>query len=290
MLIAAENSHQPRATRKIEWDTLIGKRTKLYVKKHCLYVGYIHSAVSNFYSTKTEKTYVAQKLMTKTKKQLKPLMRKMHGFSFLSLGGCFDSCRDHTQGSGHGTRIWNLSDRPVELQIRVGSILKKIHTLKAGSSKRVKCKSIYKAYMPVRSGSVGGSLLYYYDETCHPYIWIQDTGCDSLRMVKQQYISLEDLRDSSEIRIFRDHQRGCISVRKRTRPDFCWFWFWLMFVWKWHFCFLVFCFFCLFHYGFSFFLFLYCVLLVAEWNGPWSCIYLRMIFFLNPLHMDFVIT
>lgn len=162
----------------------------------------------------------------KNKKQFKSLMGKVQGFNLLSLGGCFDSCRDHTQGSGFGTRIWNLSDRPVELQIRVGSILKKIHTLKPGSSKRLKCKSIYKAHMPGRSGSAGGSLkslLYYYDETCHPYIWIHDTGegCHSLRMVKQQYISLEDLRDSSEIRIFRDHQRGSISVRKRTRPDFC---------------------------------------------------------------------
>lgn len=152
------------------------------------------------------------------------LMGKVQGFSLLSFGGCFDGCRDHTQGSGYGTRIWNLSDRPVELQIRVGSILKKIHTLKPGSSKRLKCKSIYKAYMPGRSGSVGGSLrslLYYYDETCHPYIWIHDTGCHSLRMAKQQYISLEDLRDSSEIKVFWDHQRGSISVRKRTRPDFC---------------------------------------------------------------------
>ncbi|CAJ1941252.1 unnamed protein product [Sphenostylis stenocarpa] len=152
------------------------------------------------------------------------LMGKVQGFNLLSFGGCFDGCRDHTQGSGYGTRIWNLSDRPVELQIRVGSILKKIHTLKPGSSKRLKCKSIYKAYMPGRSGSVGGSLkslLYYYDETSHPYIWIHDTGCHSLRMAKQQYISLEDLRDSSEIKVFWDHQRGSISVRKRTRPDFC---------------------------------------------------------------------
>ncbi|XP_057421707.1 uncharacterized protein LOC130715607 [Lotus japonicus] len=166
--------------------------------------------------------------MAEKKKQFKSLMGKVQGFSLVPFGGCFDSCRDHTQGSGNGTRIWNLSDRPVELQIRVGSILKKIHTLKPGSSKRVKCKSIYKAYMPVAAGSGGGgggrslkNLLYYYDETCHPYIWIHDTGCHSLRMVKQQYISLEDLRDSSEIRIFRDHQRGSISVRKRTRPDLC---------------------------------------------------------------------
>ncbi|KAK7359718.1 hypothetical protein VNO77_01681 [Canavalia gladiata] len=159
-----------------------------------------------------------------TKKRLESLMGKVRDLSLVSLGGCFDGCGDHTQAYGLGTRIWNLSDRPVELQIRVGSILKKVHTLKPGSSKRLKSKRIYKAYMPGKSGSGDGglkSLLYYYDETCHPYIWIHDIGGDSLRMVKQQYISLEDLRDSSEIRILRDQQRGGISVLKRTRLDFC---------------------------------------------------------------------
>ncbi|XP_057956796.1 uncharacterized protein LOC131150214 [Malania oleifera] len=143
---------------------------------------------------------------------------------------CLDGCRDQAQQvSGLGTRIWNLSDRPVELQIRVGSILKKGHTLKPGSSKRLKCKHLYRSYMPAVVGggrnSDGGikSLLYYYDETCHPYVWIHDSLGDFSRnrMVKQQYISLEDLRDFSEIRIFRDHQRGCISVRKKSRPELC---------------------------------------------------------------------
>ncbi|KAL1320191.1 hypothetical protein HN51_064911 [Arachis hypogaea] len=159
-----------------------------------------------------------------TKKDLVSFMGKVRGFSLRSLGGCFDSCCDRTQGYGLGTRIWNLSDRPVELQIRVGSILKKVHTLKPGSSKRVESKRIYKAYMPGKSGGNGGglkSLLYYYDETSHPYIWIHDIGGDSMRMVKQQYISLEDLRESSEIRVFRDQQKGFISVRKQNRPDFC---------------------------------------------------------------------
>ncbi|KAF1890935.1 hypothetical protein Lal_00037506 [Lupinus albus] len=157
-------------------------------------------------------------------KKLESLIGKVRGFTFnlVSLGGCYATCYDHTQACGLGTRIWNLSDRPVELQIRVGSILKKVHTLKPGSSKRVKSKCIYKAYIPEKSGSKGlKSLLYYYDETCHPYIWIQDIGGGSLRMVKQQYISLEDLKDSSEIRILRDHQKGCISVCKTIRPDFC---------------------------------------------------------------------
>ena len=57
-------------------------------------------------------------------KQLDSLMGKMKGLSLLPLSGCFDSCYDQTQTYGLGTRIWNLSDRPVELQIRVGSILK----------------------------------------------------------------------------------------------------------------------------------------------------------------------
>lgn len=157
-------------------------------------------------------------------------LKKMKGLSLFSILTCFNGCRDHTQVSGHGTRIWNLSDKPVELQIRVGSILKRVHTLKPNSSKRLKCKSVYKAYMPGggKGGGGGGgggggmrNLLYYYDETCQPYIWIHDTGGNFSRMVKQQYISLEDLRDCSEIRVFRDHQRGCISVRKKPRPEFC---------------------------------------------------------------------
>ncbi|KAK8571832.1 hypothetical protein V6N12_027903 [Hibiscus sabdariffa] len=161
-------------------------------------------------------------------KRLDSFKRKMPSLGIFPFGGCFDGCRDHTQASGIGTRVWNHSDRAVELQVRVGSILKKVHTLKPGCSKRLKCKSIYKAYMPGGGGGGGGnggggmkSLIYYYDQTCHPYIWVHDTVGDSSRMVKQQYISLEDLRDCSEIRIFRDHQRGCISVRKKPRPDFC---------------------------------------------------------------------
>ncbi|KAL6971446.1 hypothetical protein U1Q18_031122, partial [Sarracenia purpurea var. burkii] len=50
--------------------------------------------------------------------------------------------------SGLRTRVWNLSDKPLELQIRVGSILKRVYTLKPGSSKRLQCKIIYKAYKP----------------------------------------------------------------------------------------------------------------------------------------------
>ncbi|KAJ4967758.1 hypothetical protein NE237_014459 [Protea cynaroides] len=146
----------------------------------------------------------------------------MPGFGVFSIGGCIDGCRDQARTSGLGTRIWNLTEKPLELQIRVGSILKKGHTLKPGSSKRLKCKTIYKAYMPNVGGGGGTkSLLYYYDDTCHPYVWIHDSVSDFTRMVKQQYISLEDLRDCSEIKVFRDHQKGSILVRKKPRPEFC---------------------------------------------------------------------
>ncbi|KAK6930028.1 hypothetical protein RJ641_004122 [Dillenia turbinata] len=148
-------------------------------------------------------------------------------FDMYAISRCFRGCHDHAGASRLGTRIWNLSDRPVELQVRVGSILKKGYTLKVGCSKRLNFKSIYKSYVPSTSSrgdaSLGGmkSLLYYYDQTCHPYVWIHDCVGDFTRVVKQQYISLEDLRDFSEIRIFRDHQRGCIAVRMKPRPDFC---------------------------------------------------------------------
>ncbi|XP_068661171.1 uncharacterized protein [Aristolochia californica] len=137
---------------------------------------------------------------------------------FNSICLCFHGCPGQTKVSRPASRIWNLTDRPIELQIRVGSVLKKGHTLKPGSSKRLRCKAIYKTYMP-SSESVG----LYYDEMCQPYVWIHDTVGEfgRSRVVKQQYLSLEDLRDFSEIRVLRDHHRGCILVQKKARPDFC---------------------------------------------------------------------
>ncbi|KAI4373969.1 hypothetical protein MLD38_012024 [Melastoma candidum] len=144
----------------------------------------------------------------------------MKGLEILLLGGCFNGCWEHTRdATGMATRIWNLSDSTVELQIRVGSILKKVHTLRPGCSKRVKSKSIYKAYMP--EGEGGRGLLYYYDEACQPYVWINDLRGGFARVVREQYLSLNDLRECSEIRILRDEVRGCICIRKRTRPDCC---------------------------------------------------------------------
>ncbi|XP_047313093.1 uncharacterized protein LOC124916423 [Impatiens glandulifera] len=121
--------------------------------------------------------------------------------------------------SGNGTRILNLSDKPVELQVKVGSALKKVHSLKSGSSKKLEYKTMYETY--VSDGVDNGSLLDYCQETCQPYIWIHDPTLSSSprSATKQHHISLQDLRDCSEIRIFRDHLKGCVSVRKKPRME-----------------------------------------------------------------------
>lgn len=131
---------------------------------------------------------------------------------------CLYGCIDQGKGTRLATKIWNLTDRPIDLQIRVGSVLKKAYTLKPGSSKRLNCNSIYRTYMSDRIDS-----LLYDEDMCQPYVWVHDGlgGLCRSRVVKQQYISMQDLRDSLEIKIFRDNQRGCIVVHKRPTPNFC---------------------------------------------------------------------
>ncbi|KAF9622343.1 hypothetical protein IFM89_031146 [Coptis chinensis] len=96
----------------------------------------------------------------------------------MDLRSFFNGCRIVTQKSQLGTRVRN---RPIEtkrIAIRVGSILKKRHTLKPGSSKKLKFKSIYKTYMPNKYGDDDGggvkNLLSCYDDMYHPYVWIHD--------------------------------------------------------------------------------------------------------------------
>ncbi|XP_077218880.1 RING zinc finger protein [Tasmannia lanceolata] len=136
---------------------------------------------------------------------------------------CLYACRNQSKSWRLSTRVWNLTERPIDLQIRVGSLLKKAHTLKPGSSKRLKCKNIYKAYMTGfgGGGGRGGNNNFYYDETYQPYVWVHDSIRDFSRMVKQQYISLDDLRDCSEIKIYRDYDKDCILVHKKPRLDVC---------------------------------------------------------------------
>ncbi|KFK38050.1 hypothetical protein AALP_AA3G063700 [Arabis alpina] len=157
-----------------------------------------------------------------TKEMIESIKDKLPRLSFLLLflRQCYGGCGDRTHllpcsittGS---TRFWNFSDRPVELQIRVGSILKRVHTLKPGRSKRLRHSNIQRAYVADQEGR----RWLYYDDTSLPYVWVHETGTDLSKMVKQQYVSLEDLRDYSEIRVYKDLQRGCVSVEKRDRAS-----------------------------------------------------------------------
>ena len=118
---------------------------------------------------------------------------------------------------GLKTKVKNLTERPIDLQIRVGSILKKAYTVKAGRGKTLNCRKIYMSCAPSRSH---GATAMFYDEGCQPYVWIHNPS-EFNRMVKQQYISLDDLRDFSEIKICREAGRSSFSVYKKPRSDLC---------------------------------------------------------------------
>ncbi|CAN6452848.1 unnamed protein product [Victoria cruziana] len=116
------------------------------------------------------------------------------------------------------TRFVNYTDRAIDLQIRVGSTLKKSYTVQPGSSKKLGSKHIYNTYNMPRTGAAM-AMTFHRNEIFQPYIWIHDSN-DYTKMVKQQFVSLEDMRDHSEIRICRNHRKGTIQVQKKARVDF----------------------------------------------------------------------
>jgi len=118
---------------------------------------------------------------------------------------------------GLKTKVRNLTEKPIDLQIRVGSTVKNAYTVRAGKEKTLDCRKIYMSYASSRSH---GAAAFYYDESCQPYVWIHNPS-EFNRLVKQQYISLEDLRDYSEIKICKEPGRGSFAVYKKPRSDLC---------------------------------------------------------------------
>ena len=74
-----------------------------------------------------------------------------------------------------------LIKRPIDLQIRVGSILKKENTIKSSRGKTLNCRKIYMSCAPSKSHDV---VAFYYDESFQPCIWIHNPS-EFNRMVKQ---------------------------------------------------------------------------------------------------------
>lgn len=114
------------------------------------------------------------------------------------------------------TAVRNLTDRPVEIQIRVGSILMKTYTLKPGCSKMLRRKKIYRSYAPRAKSS------YFYDGRSEPYVWIHSPTHSAKYLMspmpaKQQYISLDDLRECLEMEICMNGGNGSFYVTKSSR-------------------------------------------------------------------------
>lgn len=112
------------------------------------------------------------------------------------------------------TRVRNLTDRPVDIQIRVGSILMKAYTLKPGCCKTLRRRKIYSDYSTDHGGRG-----FFYDRSCEPYVWIHSpTHAAEYLMspmpAKQQYISLDELREYVEMKICMDGDNGNFSVHK----------------------------------------------------------------------------
>ena len=116
------------------------------------------------------------------------------------------------------TRVKNLTDWPLEIQIRVGSILMKAYTLKPGCSKTLRRSNIYRSY------SIKGESSFYSEGSCEPYVWIH---CPthaakyfiSSMAAKQQYISLDDLRECLEMEICMDGGNATFSLVKIFRSS-----------------------------------------------------------------------
>lgn len=114
------------------------------------------------------------------------------------------------------TRLKNLTDSPVDIQIRVGSILMKAYTLKPGCSKTLRRSNIYRSY------SIKGESSFFSDGSCEPYVWIHCPTHAAKYFIspmaaKQQYISLDDLREYLEIEICMDGGNASFSVLKISR-------------------------------------------------------------------------
>lgn len=110
-------------------------------------------------------------------------------------------------GGGPETKIRNLTDKPVDVQIRVGSMLMKAYRLRPGRAKTLRRNSIYNKY------ASGGKNAFYYEGSSEPYVWIHSSSACSVT-AKQQFVSLDDLRSCREMTICKDAMKGSFSVLK----------------------------------------------------------------------------
>ena len=76
---------------------------------------------------------------------------------------------------GRKTKVWNLIEKTLYLQIHLRSILRKSYRLNPGCTKTLGCSNICNKYSPAE-----GHDTFYYDGSYEPYIWIHTNNTVSL--------------------------------------------------------------------------------------------------------------
>ncbi|GLJ44791.1 hypothetical protein SUGI_0942160 [Cryptomeria japonica] len=104
------------------------------------------------------------------------------------------------------TKVRNLTDKPLYVQIRVGAILRKAYRVKAGCSKTLSSTNICTKYSPQ------GHSTFYYDGSCEPYVWIHTPTFAACSTAKQQYVSLADLEACRVLSVCQDSMKTAFSV------------------------------------------------------------------------------
>ncbi|GLJ44784.1 hypothetical protein SUGI_0942050 [Cryptomeria japonica] len=112
---------------------------------------------------------------------------------------------------GPKTKVRNLTDKPLYVQIRVGAILRKAYRVKPGCTKTLSCSSICNNYSP------NGQSTFYYDGSCEPYVWIHTPTFAAWSIAKQQYVSLADLEACRVLSVCQDSLKTDFSVTRIYR-------------------------------------------------------------------------
>ena len=112
---------------------------------------------------------------------------------------------------GRKTKVRNLTEEPLYLQIRVGVILRKVYRLDPGCTKTLSCSNICSKYYPRNHDT------FYYDETCEPYVWFHTDAFAAWCSAKQQYASLADLEACRVISVCQDSIKPSFSVIRMYR-------------------------------------------------------------------------
>jgi len=113
------------------------------------------------------------------------------------------------------TRVRNMTDRPVDIQIRAGSMLIKAYRVKPGCCKMLSSRKIYSS-CPAHSGNKTSNI---YNWNWEPYVWIHSPTHAAKYVMppmaaKQQYVSVDDLRECTEMKICLDGDKGTFYVVK----------------------------------------------------------------------------